>query len=183
MGFHGPLPPRIPRAEPKVAVDTMYPRLGPQWPQAPPGHQGKGRLGYRVPLWDPMEPSFLAPFPSAGTGANFNLVSRPPESVCLITQVEIQGVDSLLGCFPGDRSHLSKIPWRPRRPIVFWIRRTGLRARPRGRPTACCVKVRPRESAGGQSLSTGRGPITCTFHCATLILKRQLSDGSVRPFA
>ena len=121
----------------------------------------------QAPLVFPMEPSFLAPFPSAGTGANFNLVSRPPESVCLITQVEIQGVDSLLGCFLGDRSHLIKTPWRPRRPIFFWIRRTGLRARPRGRPMAYCVKVRPRESADGQTFST-RGPITSTFHCATL---------------
>ena len=49
-----------------------------------------------------MEHSFPASAPSAGTRANFNLVSRPSESVCLITQVEIQGVDLLLGCRLGD---------------------------------------------------------------------------------
>ena len=75
---------------------------GVRGPKAPPGHQGKGQLGYRGPLWDPMEPCFPTPVPSPITRANFNLVSRPPESVCLITQVEIQGVDLLLGCRLGD---------------------------------------------------------------------------------
>ena len=86
--------------------------------QAPPGHQGKGRLWYRGPLWDLMEPSFPAPVPLAGTRANFNLVSRPPEPVGLITQVEIQGADLLLG-----------------RADVRTERRSGLANSGAGRPT------------------------------------------------
>ena len=75
-------------------------------------------MWYRGPLWDLVEPSFPAPVPLAGTRANFNLVSRPPEPVCLITQVEIQGADLLLG-----------------RADVRTERRSGLANSGAGRPT------------------------------------------------
>ena len=66
-----------------------------------PGEASVCYARHRGPLLDHMEASVPAPVPSADSRANFNLVSRHTESVCLLTQVEIQGTDLLPGCCLG----------------------------------------------------------------------------------
>ena len=127
----------------------------------------------------PLVPCFSLLLLSASPPANSKLVSRPPESVCLITQLGIPGwgcpsMASLKLEFQGGgrsralRLHLQE-SWRP--PSFFWsdsicsvvpsysriMRQEG--AQPSPAPSASCLWAQPsavrRNRGSGSRLSEG----------------------------
>ena len=73
------------------------------------------------PLWDPKNPLLSPPMARGGRGANSKLVSRPPESESLITQLGIRGGEGVpvRGLCDTYRTQTPKSWCRPRRSFFF----------------------------------------------------------------